>query len=120
MTYFDEEFTFTYAQLEAYFAEIKETVMSHVQVYRQPHQGSTLLDHLIDKMQFKVDAYTDGTTTEVIISDVKAKPDDGYLGRGVSRRRKGDPRRTEVGYDLALARALRNMADAIEKDAGSR
>lgn len=116
MTYIDEVFTFTDAELAAWTDKIKETVMAHVNVKsnKAPHQGPTALEHLVSKMNLKVDTYTDGTITEVFIGP--ARDSDTQYGRGVSRRRKGDPRRTEVGHDLALARALRDMADRIEAE----
>lgn len=84
-----------------------------ISVHNAPHQGPTLIDHLVGQMSMQVDTYTDGTTTEVFIID----PEDATkaLGRGVARRRKGDPRDVQVGHELALARALRDMADDIEK-----
>ncbi len=111
--YIDEEFTFTDKQLTEYFEQIKDTVMSHVKPYRQPHQGATTLNHVTSRFNLKVDTYTDGTTTEVLLSLPKS---DGWSGRGVSRRRKGDPRNFAVGEDLALARALRSLADTLEKE----
>lgn len=77
-----------------------------------PHQGPTLLDHITSTLDLTVETYTDGTTTEVMIVDPENA--DAYVGRGVARRRKGDPRNVEVGHNVALARALRDMANWIE------
>lgn len=77
-----------------------------------PHQGPTHLDHLVGELELDTDTYTDGTTTEVIIRNPENPTT--YIGRGVARRRKGDPRNVEVGHTVALARALRDMADVLE------
>lgn len=79
---------------------------------KHPYQGPTNLDHLVGELELQTETFTDGTTTEVLILN----PDDAerYIGRGVARRRKGDPRDLEVGHSLGLARALRDMADKIE------
>lgn len=79
-----------------------------------PYQGPTHLDHLVGELELETDTYTDGTTTEVVIRN----PEDAttYIGRGVARRRKGDPRDIGVGHTIALARALRDMADGIEAE----
>lgn len=89
--------------------------MSYIKLYKGPHQGPTNLDHLTSTLDFEVETFTDGTTTEVHILD----PEDAtvYLGRGVARRRKGDPRNVEVGHTIALARALRDLADTVEAEA---
>lgn len=79
-----------------------------------PSQARTHLDHLVGELQLDTDTYTDGTTTEVIIRN--PEDDTTYIGRGVARRRKGDPRNIEVGHTVAMARALRDMADAIEAE----
>lgn len=62
-----------------------------------------------------IDAYnivllTDGTTTE---AEITAKGPFGAalaIGRGKSRRRKGDPRNPAVGELITLARAFENAA----------
>lgn len=78
-----------------------------------PHQGPTHLERGEETIAFEVEGLTDGTTTEVVVVD-PLHP--GFAGRGVSRRRKGDPRNSDVGYTIALARALRDMANKVEAD----
>lgn len=55
---------------------------------------------------------TDGTTTRVELSGSDFRFP---KVTGVSRRRKGDPRNSETGRRIAVARALRALADEYEK-----
>jgi hypothetical protein len=55
---------------------------------------------------YRITVLTDGTTTE---AEITAKGPFGAplaIGRGTSRRRKGDPRKESVGELLALARTF--------------
>ncbi len=67
-------------------------------------------------LELKIEVFTDGTTTSAFL----IAPEDGpltYQAKGVARRRKGDPRKPEVGETLALSRALRALADRYEQKA---
>lgn len=114
----DEVHTITDERMNTYLNDVKEAVMTRFNKPQPkpgvPYQGPTLIDHLVSDINVEVHTFTDGTTTEVFILD----PDDAeqYLGRGVARRRKGDRRDIEVGYQIGLARALRNLADELEAD----
>lgn len=59
---------------------------------------------------YEINVVTDGTTTE---AEVTVKGPFGAalaIGRGKSRRRKGDPRKNQVGEILALARTFESAA----------
>jgi hypothetical protein len=66
--------------------------------------------HLVTIDAYSIHVLSDGTTTQ---AEVTAKGPFGSplsIGKGQSRRRKGDPRREDVGELLALARTFENAA----------
>ena len=65
-----------------------------------------------DSLDFEVEVYSDGTTTE---ARIQAADVDGYIGRGVARRRKGERRDPDLGLALAMARAFFDLADGYMK-----
>jgi hypothetical protein len=82
------------------------------------------LSHQRAQIRLYAEILSDGTTTQVEVSD---RYSDRYFWKSwsrvaphrvvaVSRRRKGDPRNPELGARLAIARALRSLADEYEKD----
>jgi hypothetical protein len=61
-----------------------------------------------------VSATSDGTRTKIrIFTDNEFGMIEG-VATGEARRRKGDPRDSQVGFSLAMARALRQLADQEE------
>jgi hypothetical protein len=78
----------------------------------EPHAKLPDLYFTREKLKIKIHTVTDGTEThaDVFFGDV-------VVGRGVSRRRKGEKRNDEAGQNLAVARAFADLAAGLAAEA---
>jgi hypothetical protein len=124
-TTLDEEYVFDWDRVKLAVRKIPAdhlmTITNAEDIMPEPSSNTDLT---FSDTEVRVKCWSDGTTTRVqLVGEIEnggffgTRKEKILLGEGTARRRKGDRRRNEVGFGLALARALASAAKLQAADA---